>query len=274
MFKDITIGQFYPTDSAIHRLDPRTKIIFTLAYIILLFVVTNLWGYILAFAFLVYVIAVSRIPISYVVRGLKGLVLIILLTVILNMFMTPGTVIAQWGVLQLTAEGLRISIYMAMRLIFLVAGTSMMTLTTSPIDLTDGMEFCMKGLPFIRHYAHELAMMMSIALRFIPTLMEETDKIMKAQKARGADFETGNIIARAKALIPVLVPLFVSAFRRADELATAMEARCYRGGENRTRMNQLRFEKRDGIAFFVLALLTALLIASRFVTLPLPFPFG
>lgn len=274
MFKDITIGQFYPTDSAIHRLDPRTKIIFTLAYIILLFVVTNLWGYILAFAFLVYVIAVSRIPISYVVRGLKGLVLIILLTVILNMFMTPGTVIAQWGVLQLTAEGLRISIYMAMRLIFLVAGTSMMTLTTSPIDLTDGMEFCMKGLPFIRHYAHELAMMMSIALRFIPTLMEETDKIMKAQKARGADFETGNIIARAKALIPVLVPLFVSAFRRADELATAMEARCYRGGENRTRMNQLRFEKRDGIAFFVLALLTALLIASRFVTWSLPFPFG
>lgn len=274
MFKDITIGQYYPTDSVIHRLDPRTKIIFTLVYIILLFVINNLWGYLFATAFLVFVVIASKIPVSYVLRGLKALVFIILLTMILNMFMTPGTVIAQWGFIQITIEGLRVSIYMAFRLILLVAGTSIMTLATSPIDLTDGMESCMKVVPLLKRVAHELAMMMSIALRFIPTLMEETDKIMKAQKARGADFETGNLIARAKALIPILVPLFVSAFRRADELATAMEARCYRGGENRTRMNQLQFEKRDAVSFVGMIVLTALLIGSRYLTWPMPFPFG
>lgn len=272
MFKDITIGQYYPTDSIIHRLDPRTKIIFTFAYIVMLFVVNNLWGYIAAFALLVGIIIASKIPLSYIVRGVKGLIFIILLTVILNLFMTPGTEIASLGPLRITMEGIKIAVFMAMRLIFLVVGTSIMTLTTSPIDLTDGMEFCMKGIPFVRRYAHELAMMMSIALRFIPTLMEETDRIMKAQKARGANFETGNIISRAKALIPILVPLFISAFRRADELATAMEARCYRGGENRTRMNQLKFAKRDGWAFVIMFVMIAVFILSRFITIPLIFP--
>ncbi|MEF9918373.1 MAG: energy-coupling factor transporter transmembrane component T [Eubacterium sp.] len=272
MFKDITIGQFYPTNSAIHRLDPRTKIIFTFAYIIMLFVINNLWGYMAAFVLLLGVILISKIPISYIVRGVKGLILIILLTVVLNLFMTPGTVIASIGPLHITMEGLKVAVFMAMRLIFLVMGTSIMTLTTSPIDLTDGMEFCMKGIPFVRKYAHELAMMMSIALRFIPTLMEETDRIMKAQKARGANFETGNLISRAKALIPILVPLFISAFRRADELATAMEARCYRGGENRTRMNQLKFLRGDVVALVLMFVMIGVFVGSRFITIPLIFP--
>ena len=268
MFKDITIGQYYPTNSAIHRLDPRTKIIFTFVYIIMLFVVNNIWGYLAAFALLAAVTIASKIPLGYIVRGVKALVLIILLTVVLNLFMTPGTPVASLGPLHITAEGIEVAVFMALRLIFLVVGTSLMTLTTSPIDLTDGMEFCMKGIPFVRRYAHELSMMMSIALRFIPTLMEETDRIMKAQKARGADFETGNLIARAKALIPILVPLFISAFRRADELAIAMEARCYRGGENRTRMNQLKFGKGDGLAFCLMIAMIAIFILTRFIPGP------
>jgi energy-coupling factor transport system permease protein len=271
MFKDITIGQFFPATSVIHRLDARTKIIATFAYIILLFVITNIWGYLAAFVFLAAIIIMCRIPVKIIFNGLKGLILIIMITVVLNLFMTPGTPVFTYGALTMTAEGIRNSLYMALRLIFLIVGTNIMTLTTSPIDLTDGMEFCMRGIPFVRRYAHELAMMMSIALRFIPTLMEETDKIMKAQMARGADFETGNLIARAKSLIPILVPLFISAFRRADELATAMEARCYRGGENRTRMNQLHFEKRDGFALAVMLVFTGLVIGSRFVAVPLPF---
>ncbi len=274
MFKDITIGQYYPTGSAIHRLDPRTKILFTLAFIILLFVINNLWGYLIAAGILAAIVIASKIPFSYIIRGIKGLIFIILLTVILNLFMTPGEVLVQFGVLRITMEGVRIAIFMAIRLIFLVMGTSIMTLTTSPLDLTDGMEDLMKYIPFVRRYAHELAMMMSIALRFIPTLMEETDRIMKAQKARGADFETGNLIARAKALIPILVPLFISAFRRADELATAMEARCYRGGENRTRMKELAYSRQDTLAFLMLALMTAALIASRFIPIQLLFPVG
>ncbi|MDO4288214.1 MAG: energy-coupling factor transporter transmembrane protein EcfT [Eubacterium sp.] len=268
MFKDITIGQYYPTNSAIHRLDPRTKIIFTFVYIVMLFVITNIWGYLAAFLLLAAVTIASKIPMSYIIKGVKPLILIILLTVILNLFMTPGTAVAALGPLKITAEGIKVAVFMAIRLIFLVVGTSLMTLTTSPIDLTDGMEFCMKGIPVVRRYAHELSMMMSIALRFIPTLMEETDRIMKAQKARGANFETGNLIARAKALIPILVPLFISAFRRADELAIAMEARCYRGGENRTRMNQLQFAKGDGVAFGLMIALVALLIATRFIPAP------
>lgn len=272
MFKDITIGQYYPTDSVIHRLDPRTKIIFTFAYIVMLFVINNMWGYLAAFVLLVGIIIASKIPISYIIRGVKGLIFIILLTVILNLFMTPGTVIASIGPLHITMEGLKVAVFMALRLIFLVMGTSIMTLTTSPIDLTDGMEFCMRGIPIVRRYAHELAMMMSIALRFIPTLMEETDRIMKAQKARGANFETGNLISRAKALIPILVPLFISAFRRADELATAMEARCYRGGENRTRMNQLKFAKSDAWAFIAMFIMIAAFTVTAFIKIPLIFP--
>lgn len=265
MFENITIGQYYPTDSVIHKLDPRTKIIFTLVYIILLFVIDNVWGYLLAFAMLIVMLSVSKIPIRYVFKGLKGIIFIILLTVILNCFMTPGDVIWSWGFMQITRQGLSTAVMMAIRLVFLVIGTSLMTLTTSPIDLTDGMESCMRYVPFVRRYAHELAMMMSIALRFIPTLMDETQKIMKAQKARGAQLDTGNIMQRAKALIPILVPLFVSAFRRADELAVAMEARCYRGGEGRTRLNALSYQKRDFIVYGVMAAMIGLMIFSKFV---------
>lgn len=272
MLKDVTIGQYYPTGSAIHRLDPRTKILFTTAFIVMLFLINNLWGYLIAFLLIAAVTIMSRIPVSYIIRGIKGLVLIILLTVILNLFMTPGQVIATLGPLNITLEGLKTATFMATRLILLVVGTSIMTLTTSPIDLTDGMEWCIRFIPFVRRYAHELSMMMSIALRFIPTLMEETDRIMKAQKARGANFETGSLLSRAKNLIPILVPLFISAFRRADELATAMEARCYRGGENRTRMKQLIFLRAD---FLALALMFAMIIGlflTRFITIPLLFP--
>jgi energy-coupling factor transport system permease protein len=265
MFKDITIGQFYPTDSVIHRLDPRTKIIFTLAYIVILFFITNLWGYVATFLFLTIVVFASKIPVSYVVRGVKGLVIIILFTVFLNLFMTPGEVVWEWQFLSVTSEGIELAVFMALRLILLVTGTSVMTLTTSPIALTDGMEYCIKYILFVRKYAHELAMMMSIALRFIPTLMEETDRIMKAQMARGADFESGNLLNRAKNLIPLLVPLFISAFKRADELAVAMEARCYKGGEGRTRMKVLAFESRDITAFIMMMVMIVAVIATRFM---------
>lgn len=272
MLKDVTIGQYYPTGSVIHKLDPRTKILFTSAFVVMLFFLNNLWGYLLAFTLLVGITLASKIPVGYIIRGIKGLVLIIMLTVILNLFMTPGTVIASLGPFQITLEGLKTATFMALRLIFLVIGTSVMTLTTSPIDLTDGMEWCMRFIPIVRRFAHELAMMMSIALRFIPTLMEETDRIMKAQKARGANFETGNLISRAKNLIPILVPLFISAFRRADELATAMEARCYRGGENRTRMKQLIFLKGDYIAYVCMVLMILGFIGTTLIKIPLLFP--
>ncbi len=274
MFKDITIGQYYPTGSVIHRLDPRTKILFTLGYIVLLFFVRNLWGYLVAGAFITVVILISKIPFSYVLRGLRGIVFIICFTMVLNVFMTPGTAIAKFGILTITKEGIAVSIYMAIRLILLIAGTSVMTLATTPMDLTDGMEYGLRMIPGLKRFAHELSMMMSIALRFIPTLMEETDKIIKAQKARGADFESGNLISRAKALVPIMVPLFVSAFRRADELATAMEARCYRGGENRTRMKVLKMTKLDAWALVVFVLFTAAIIAANALSLPLPFPFN
>ncbi|AFA49583.1 energy-coupling factor transporter transmembrane component T family protein [Acetobacterium woodii] len=272
MLKDVTIGQYYPTGSVIHKLDPRTKILFTTAFVVMLFFLNNLWGYLATFLILVTVTLLSKIPIGYILRGVKGLVLIIMLTVVLNLFMTPGNVVASLGPLKITIEGLKVSTYMALRLIFLVIGTSIMTLTTSPIDLTDGMEWCMRFIPFVRRYAHELAMMMSIALRFIPTLMEETDRIMKAQKARGANFETGNIIARAKNLIPILIPLFISAFRRADELATAMEARCYRGGENRTRMKQLAYCNRDWVSFLLMLIMIVGLFGTTMIQIPLLFP--
>lgn len=272
MLKDVTIGQFYPTGSIIHRLDPRTKIVFTTAFIVMLFLVNNFWGYLLSFILIATITILSKIPIIYIIRGIKGLVLIILLTVILNLFMTPGDIIATIGPLTITIQGLKIATFMALRLILLVVGTSVMTLTTSPIDLTDGMEWCLRFIPFIRRYAHELSMMMSIALRFIPTLMEETERIMKAQKARGANFETGSLINRGKNLIPILVPLFISAFRRADELATAMEARCYRGGENRTRMNKLIFKRSDYLAFTFMMIMIAGLLASRWISIPLIFP--
>ncbi|MPW24994.1 energy-coupling factor transporter transmembrane protein EcfT [Alkalibaculum sp. M08DMB] len=264
MFKDVTVGQYYPANSIIHKLDPRTKINFTFLFIIALFLVNTFTGYIVAFLFLISIILLSKIPIKYILKGIKGLIFIILLTVLINLFITPGTPKYQFWIFVITEEGLHLAVFMALRLIFLVTGTSIMTLTTSPIALTDGIEYLLKRVPIVKIYAHELAMMMTIALRFIPTLMEEADKIMKAQKARGADFETGNLIARAKNLIPLLVPLFIGAFRRADELAIAMEARCYRGGENRTRLKELAYSLRDFYSYMITLGMIVAIVITRY----------
>lgn len=260
MIRDITIGQFFPGSSVIHRLDPRVKIIATLLFIIELFIVDNFLGFAIAGVCLGIVIAVSGVPLGYIVRGLKPIIIILLFTFTLNMFMIDGHIIWQWGFLKLTMEGLRTAVFMAIRLVLLIIGSSMLTLCTRPLSLTDGIERLLSPFKKIGIPAHEIAMMMTIALRFIPTLLEETDKIMKAQQARGADFETGNLIQRAKSLIPILVPLFVSAFRIAQDLAMAMEARCYRGGEHRTRMNEMKLKTRDYVAFVLLALFLAVII--------------
>ncbi len=244
MLKDITIGQHYPTGSIIHQLDPRTKIIGTFAFMAGLFLIQSFWGYIVVIALLASVILISEIPVRYVMKGLRPLLALIMVTFFINLFMTRGEIIFGLGPLNVTREGLNQGIFMAMRLIFLIVGTSLLTLTTSPITLTDGIEHLLNPLRKIGVPAHELAMMMTIALRFIPTLLEETDKIMKAQIARGADFESGNLMNRAKSLVPLLVPLFISSFRRADDLAMAMEARCYRGGENRTRLKSSEMESK------------------------------
>ncbi|MCR1898635.1 energy-coupling factor transporter transmembrane protein EcfT [Irregularibacter muris] len=265
MLKDITIGQYFPKDSVVHRLDPRTKIILTFIYIVSLFLIKQFSGYLYVIAFVGLSIFLSGVPVRYVLKGLKPLAIIIGITVVINMILTPGIEIFRLGPIKVTEEGLRLAGFMALRLIFLVLGTSLLTLTTSPIALTDGIEFIVKYIPFVKKYAHELAMMMTIALRFIPTLMEETDKIMKAQMARGADFESGNILQRAKSLVPLLVPLFISAFRRADELAIAMEARCYRGGENRTRLKELSMAARDYLAFALMAIVVSLIIIHPYV---------
>lgn len=258
MIRDITIGQYYQASSPIHRLDPRTKILATLVYIVGLFVLKTFWGLCVATLILAAVIAVSRVPLSFMLRGLKPVFLIILITFILNAFMFDGEVLVKIWVFTITKEGLERAVFLAARLILLILGSSMMTLTTKPIELTDGIERLLSPFKRIGLPAHELAMMMSIALRFIPTLLEETDKVMKAQQARGADFETGNILRRAKSMLPILVPLFVSAFRIAGDMAMAMEARCYRGGDGRTRMRPMHFEKRDAVA----AVLTVLFLAA------------
>ena len=264
MIRDITIGQFFPGNSVIHRLDPRVKIIATLLFIIELFIVDNFLGFAIAGVCLGIVIAVSGVPLGYIVRGLKPIIIILLFTFTLNMFMIDGHIIWQWGFLKLTMEGLRTAVFMAIRLVLLIIGSSMLTLCTRPLSLTDGIERLLSPFKRIGVPAHEIAMMMTIALRFIPTLLEETDKIMKAQQARGADFESGNLIQRAKSLIPILVPLFVSAFRIAQDLAMAMEARCYRGGEHRTRMNEMKLKTRDYAAFVLMVLfLAAIIIESR-----------
>lgn len=252
MLRDITLGQYYQTDSVIHRLDPRVKLVATIAFIISLFLVNNFWGYLVAVAFLATCIKLSRVPFKFMVKGMRAILFLLLLTVVFNMFLTPGTPLIQIWKLTITKEGLRLAIMMAVRLTFLIIGSSIMTLTTTPNNLTDGMESLMKPFEKIKVPVHEIAMMMSIALRFIPILLEETDKIMKAQIARGADFETGNIVKKAKAMVPLLVPLFISAFRRANDLAMAMEARCYRGGEHRTKMNPLIYKKADYISYLVL----------------------
>lgn len=270
MLKDVTLGQYFPGSTPVHRMDPRMKLLLTILYIVVLFVADGLISYLAIAAFLVAVIAVSHISPKVVLSGMKPLIIIIAITGILNMFYTPGEgepLVRVWK-LTIYKEGIVTAAFMIVRIMLLVCGTFMLTYTTSPLELTDGIESLLKPLEKIRVPAHELAMMMSIALRFIPTLIEEADKIMSAQKARGADFDSGNILKRAKALIPLLVPLFISAFRRADELAVAMECRCYHGGKGRTRMRVLKFHSVDWIALLVMALLTAAIILLKVFPVP------
>lgn len=265
MIRDITLGQYYQADSVIHKLDPRVKLVATICFIISLFVVQNWVGYVVAAVFLAAMIKLSKVPFKFMVKGMKAIVFILLITLLFNLFLTPGEPLITIWKLKITKEGLQIAVMMAVRLCFLIIGSSIMTLTTTPNSLTDGMEKLMKPLKIFRVPVHEVAMMMSIALRFIPILLEETDKIMKAQIARGADFESGNLIKKAKAMVPLLVPLFISAFRRANDLAMAMEARCYRGGEHRTKMKPLIYHKRDYIGYTILACYFALCITIRIV---------
>ena len=263
MIRDITLGQYYPENSPIHKLDPRVKIIAAVLYIIELFIVKDFSGFLVCAVALGSVVAISRVPLRFIMRGLKPIILILLFTFVLNIFMVDGRILFTIGPLKVTDAGVYTAAFMAIRLILLIIGASLLTLTTTPISLTDGIERLLSPLALIGLPNHEIAMMMSIALRFIPTLLEETDKIMKAQQARGADFESGNIIARARSLIPILVPLFVSAFRIASDLAMAMEARCYRGGKGRTRMNGMRMKRSDYISIVLMILFLAALIAMR-----------
>ena len=266
MLKDITLGQYFPGQSLVHRLDPRTKLIILIGYIVALFSAESWVSYGVLFAFLAVSVAISRIPVKSIVRGLKPLVMILVFTGVLNLFFTDGEteLVRIWNI-SITLEGLRRAIFMVVRILMLVSGTFLLTYTTSPISLTDGLESLLSPLKKIHLPVHELAMMMCIALRFIPTLIEETDKIMSAQKARGADFETGKLLDRVKALVPILVPLFISAFRRADELATAMECRCYQGGDGRTKMKLLRFKRFDyGALLVMLLLMAAVILLVRF----------
>lgn len=260
MLRDITIGQYYSVESSIHKMDPRFKILASTLYLISLFIIQNLYAYALVISFIGLAVILSKVPVGFVMRGLKPIFMLIIFAFVINIFMTPGDPLFKWGFISVSVEGVERAFFMALRLILLIVGTSLLTLTTSPIELTDGIEYLLNPLKKIGMPAHELAMMMTIALRFIPTLLEETDKIMKAQMARGADFESGNIMSRAKALIPLLVPLFISAFRRADELAMAMEARCYRGGEGRTRMKVLKYTRYDLIGLLVMVMYLALCI--------------
>lgn len=268
MIRDITLGQYYPEQSVIHRLDARTKILGTLLYIIEVFLVNSFAGFGLVILALGILIGISRVPVRFIFKGLKAVVFIILLTFVLNLFMFDGTVLWHWKFLTITYEGLYRSCFMALRLILLIIGTSMLTLTTKPMELTDGLEKLLKPFNRLGLPSHEIALMMSIALRFIPTLLEETDKIMKAQQARGADFESGNLIQRVKNMIPILIPLFVGSFRIAQDLALAMEARCYHGGVGRTRMKEIVFSRRDGVAGVLLAVFLGIVIASRWMPLP------
>jgi energy-coupling factor transport system permease protein len=270
MIRDITIGQYYPAESAIHKLDPRVKLFATLIYIIALFSFKGIASWIFISIGLFTVIRISRIPFKFIVKGLKAIVVILLITVCFNLFLTPGNVTYwSYGKLKITDTGIMTAVMMIIRLIYLIIGTSLMTLTTTPNQLTDGLETSLAPLNKIHVPVHAIAMMMSIALRFIPILIEETDKIMKAQMARGADFEHGNLIQKAKNMVPLLVPLFVSAFRRADDLAMAMEARCYNGGEGRTKMKPLRYRKEDRLAYVLVLAFLAGVIALR-VALPWP----
>ena len=253
MLRDITLGQYYPGNSIIHKLDPRTKLVGTLVFLISLFLYRSFAVYIVATLFLAAAIRLSEVPFRFMVRGLKSILVLLMITMVFNLFLTPGTVAFQIWKLRITQEGIRQALFMAIRLIYLIIGSTIMTLTTTPNHLTDGMEKGLSPLKKLHVPVHEMSMIMSIALRFIPILMEETDKIMKAQMARGADFESGGLIQKAKSLVPLLVPLFISAFRRANDLAMAMEARGYRGGEGRTKMKPLVYQKRDYAAYLILA---------------------
>lgn len=265
MLKDITVGQYYPVNSFIHKLDAKIKLIATFIFMVSLFIVNKFFVYSLVLLLLLSVIKLSNIPFSFIMKGLKPLKFIIIFTFVINMFFLPGEEIWSFGFLSITKEGLNQAIFMAIRLVFLIVGTSMLTLTTSPMELTDGIEGLLNPLRKVGFPVHELAMMMTIALRFIPTLLEETDKIMKAQMSRGADFESGNLANRVKSLVPLLIPLFINAFRRADELSMAMEARCYRGGINRTKMKQSIITKNDYVSLSILVIYFIVVLVFRFV---------
>ncbi len=252
MLKDITLGQYYPGNSVVHRADPRTKIIMTIFFLVALFMVESWWGFLPVVLFLAGFIALSKVSVLYVLRGIKAIWILVLITAVFNVFFTDGKVLFEWGFLRVTYEGLSLAGFMAVRICLLIVATSMMTLTTTPIALTDGIETLLRPLKKLKVPVHEFSMMMTIALRFIPTIMEETDKIIKAQSARGADFESGNLWQKAKAMIPIFVPLFVSAFRRADELATAMECRCYQGDVHRTKLKSLKFGLVDLFGFLLM----------------------
>ena len=264
MLKDITLGQYFPADTVVHRLDPRTKLLAVILYIVALFNARGVVTYAIMAAVLAASVLLSHVPFKSLTRGLKPVYIIVAFTAVMNLFFTAGTPVADvWLLRHVTVEGIVSAVQMILRIVLLIMGTFLMTYTTSPIALTDGLESLLSPLKKLRLPIHELAMMMSIALRFIPTLIEETDKIMSAQKARGADFESGNIFQRAKALVPILVPLFISAFRRADELATAMECRCYHGGEGRTKLSELHYQTRDWVAYLTGAALLAVMIVLR-----------
>ncbi len=270
MIRDITLGQYYNADSVIHRLDPRVKIITAFVYLIMIFFVRDLIGYLFVTAVLAVVIAASKVPVRFIARGMRPILFILLFTFLINIFMYRGTVLLHLGPLSITDNGLKQAVFIAMRLILLIFGTSLLTYTTKPMALTDGIESLLRPLGKIGVPAHEIAMMMSIALRFIPTLLEETDKIMKAQQARGADFESGNLFQRAKSLIPILIPLFINAFRIAMDLAMAMESRCYQGGRGRTRLHPMKYGRRDYIAYGLLLLFAVFVVLQSRGWLPVP----
>jgi len=271
MIRDITIGQYYPAQSPIHSMDARLKLAITFIFIVSLFIVNSFVGYAFVIACMALVIKTSKVPLKFMLKGLKSIMIIILFTVFINLFLTRGeTVLLHVGFITVTLEGVLLAAKMCIRLVLLIVGSSILTLTTTPIQLTDAIEYILKPFKKIGVPAHEIAMMMTIALRFIPTLLDETYKIMKAQQARGADFDTGNLIQKAKALIPILVPLFISAFRRAEELALAMEARCYRGDENRTRMNVMKMKSGDFRAAGLTVAYVVAIFALRFAAKVLP----
>jgi len=257
LIRDITLGQYYQADSVIHRLDPRTKLVGTMVYLVSLFIFTGPWVFVTAASFLLLCVFLSRVPFSYMLKGLKPILFILMFTLVINMLFTKGTVLFSWWKFTITEEGLKQAGAMGFRLVLLILGSNLMTLTTTPTRLTNAMEHLMRPLKLIRVPVHEIAMMMSIALRFIPILLEETDRIMKAQLARGADFESGNLIKKTKSLVPVLIPLFISAFRRANDLAMAMEARCYHGGKGRTQYKPLKYKGRDIVAYLLVVIYLA-----------------